>query len=55
MAGVGRYLANLEKEAQGLSLLDRLIIHLERERERERDVLVELMWNSNGGPQVENQ
>jgi len=34
MAGVGRYLANLGKEAQGLSLLDRLIIHLERERER---------------------
>jgi hypothetical protein len=30
-----------------------LIIHLERERER--DELVELMWNSNGGPQVENQ
>jgi len=51
MAGVSHYLANLENEVQGLSILDRLIIHLERER----DVLVELMWNNNGGPQVENQ
>jgi hypothetical protein len=41
MAGVGHYLANLEKEVQGLSILDILKIHLERERER--DVLVELM------------
>jgi len=53
MAGVGHYLANLEKEVQGLSILDILKIHLERERER--DVLVELMWNNNGGPQVKNQ